>query len=386
MYVLSVLDGAPSQAHRDIIFGVVLICAALLIGLFAHTLFFWLLAKLRHRSVKDVPVIRITMRRVRKPALAIILITALGPVLPFVGLPAKYLPDVAKGAGILWFLALGWLMISSLYTFEDLMLLRYDTADSDNLKARRIRTQLQLFRRMGIILLLVVDAGLILSLFRDSQVWHYGAGLLASAGLASLVLATAAKSTAENMLAGLQIALTEPIRLDDVVIVEGEWGRIEEINTTYVVVAIWDYRRLVVPLTYFIEKPFQNWTREKADLMGTAFLYVDYSVPVPALREELTRLLEASPLWDRKINACQVTNLSEHTMEIRCLLSARNSSEQFDLRCIIREGMIEFIQKNYPDAFPRTRFSALSSMAQQNSGEGSQSNHAEALPAGMREL
>ena len=356
---------APTPEHHRIIVGVVLVCAALLVGLFAYTLFFWILGKLRHRSVKDVPMLRIIMQRVRKPALAIILITALGPVLPFIDVPSAYVADVGKAAGILWFLALGWLMVSAVYTVEDVMMLRYDISSADNLKARRVRTQLQLLRRMAIILLLVVDAGLILSLFRDSQIWHYGAGLLASAGLASLVLATAAKSTAENMLAGLQIALTEPIRLDDVVIVEGEWGKIEEITTTYVVVAIWDYRRLVVPLTYFIEKPFQNWTRETADLMGTSFLYVDYSVPVPALRAELTRLLEETTQWDRKIVACQVTNLSEQTMEIRCLMSARNAGDLFDLRCIIREGMIDFIQKNYPDAFPRTRFSAVSTSGQQ---------------------
>ena len=186
------------------------------------------------------------------------------------------------------------------------------------------------------------------------------------------MLATAAKSTASNLLAGLQIALTEPIRLDDVVIVEGEWGKIEEITTTYGVVAIWDYRRLVVPLTYFIENPFQNWTREHSALMGTAFLYVDYSVPVEALREEFSRLLEESPLWDRKIKALQVTNLSEHTMEIRCLLSARNSGDQFDLRCIIREGMIAFLQKHYPDAFPRTRFSAVGGASQPFAQSGSE--------------
>jgi small-conductance mechanosensitive channel len=214
-----------------------------------------------------------------------------------------------------------------------------------------------------------VDAGLVLSVFRDSQIWHYGAGLLASAGLASLVLATAAKTSASNFLAGMQIALTEPIRLDDVVIVEGEWGKIEEITTTYVIVAIWDQRRLVVPLTYFIETPFQNWTRNTSDLLGTSFLYVDYSIPVQALRDELTRVLENEPLWDKRVNACQVTNLSEHTMEIRCLLSAADASKQFDLRCIVREKMVAFIQKNYPDAFPRTRFSAVSQMGEKSQNE-----------------
>ena len=259
------------------------------------------------------------------------------------------------------FLALGAVLIAGVYLFEDIMMLRYDMGAADNLKARRVRTQLQLLRRLAIIFLIVVDAGLILSLFQDSAIWHYGAGLLASAGLASLVLATAAKSTASNLLAGIQIALTEPIRLDDVVIVSGEWGRIEDITTTYVVVKIWDYRRLVVPLSYFIENPFQNWTRETADLMGTSFLYVDYSVPIKALREEYFSFIGQQPQWDGKIKALQVTNISEHTIEVRCLMSAKNASDQFDLRCIVREHMLEFIQENYPDAFPRTRFASVPS-------------------------
>lgn len=359
----------PTHLHTVIV-GVIAVCVALTMALAVHALTFRLLARFRHKDMVSSPLLRIIVTRLRRPALWITLLTALAIVLQFVGIEEPLLGTVRKALAIAGFLALGWLMISCVYLFEDAMLLRYDASVEDNLKARRVRTQLQLMRRMVIILLLIIDAGLILSLFRDSQAWHYGAGLLASAGLASLVLATAAKSTASNLLAGLQIALTEPIRLDDVVIVEGEWGRIEEITTTYVVVAIWDYRRLVVPLTYFIETPFQNWTREHAALMGTSFLYVDYSIPVQALREEFFRLLEAAPLWDRKIKALQVTNLSEHTMEIRCLLSARNSGEQFDLRCIIREGMIDFIQKNYPDAFPRTRFSAVSTMPPLTPGTG----------------
>ena len=148
-------------------------------------------------------------------------------------------------------------------------------------------------------------------------------------------------------------------------IVQGECGRIEEITTSYVVVRIWDLRRLIVPLSYFIENPFQNWTREHTDLLGTAFIYTDYSVPVQAIRDHFTKVLEASPLWDRKVSSVQVTNLSERTMEIRCLLSARNSSDQFDLRCLVREEMVKFIQENYPEAFPRTRFSSVSNSSEQ---------------------
>ncbi len=351
---------ASPHAHvHALVLGIVAICVALTLAIAIHTVLFRILGRFRHRDVKTSPLLRAVAARLRRPAFAITLLTAVAIVIPFLDIDQPLLGQLEKAFAIVWFLALGWLMVSGVYLFEDAVLLRYDENTADNVKARRVRTQLVLLRRMAVILVLVVDAGLILSLFRDSAIWHYGAGLLASAGLASLVLATAAKTSASNLLAGIQIALTEPIRLDDVVVVEGEWGRIEEITTTYVVVAIWDYRRLVLPLTYFIEKPFQNWTREHADLMGTAFLYVDYSVPVEALREEFSRVLDASPLWDRKIKALQVTNLSEHTMEIRCLLSARNSGDQFDLRCMIREAMIVFIQKNYPEAFPRTRISAV---------------------------
>ncbi|RRA50084.1 mechanosensitive ion channel family protein [Acidipila sp. EB88] len=324
-----------------------------------HAIIFRLLGRFRHKEVEASPLLRIVTQRIRRPALWVTLLAVMQAVLPLFPIEDPLLGTLRTVLWVIFFLVIGWVMVSGVYLFEEVFLLRYDVGVADNLKARRVRTQLQLLRRMAIILLLVIDVGLILSLFQNSRLWHYGAGLLASAGLASLVLATAAKSTASNLLAGLQIALTEPIRLDDVVIVEGEWGKIEEITTTYVVVAIWDYRRLVVPLTYFIEKPFQNWTREHADLMGTAFLYVDYSVPVDALREEFFRVLEEQPLWDRKIKALQVTNLSEQTMEIRCLLSSRNASDQFDLRCIVREAMIGFIQREFPEAFPRTRFSAV---------------------------
>ena len=354
-----------SQHVHAIVGGTILLCIALTLGFAVHAVIFRLLARLRHRDVQASPLIQAVSNRVRRPALFIVLLAMVNIALELqiVTIDEPLFGILQKSFLVALFLTIGWLLVSGVYLFEDVVLLRYNKETENNLQARRIRTQTQLLRRMAIILAMIIDAGLILSLFQNSAIWHYGAGLLASAGLASLVLATAAKSTASNLLAGLQIALTEPIRLDDVVIVEGEWGRVEEITTTYVVVAIWDYRRLIVPLTYFIENAFQNWTREHSDLMGTSFLYVDYSVPVDALREEYFRLLEGSPLWDGKIKALQVTNLSEHTMEIRCLLSARNSGDQFDLRCIIREGMIAFIQKNYPDAFPRTRFSAVGGAA-----------------------
>ena len=357
--IVTIYSVLAAHRHRWSL-SIVAFCAAILVGLFAHDTIFRLISRVRRESPAEKSRLIAIAQRLRQPARWVVILAAIEVIIPLLPVTDIYTVIALKAGAILWCLALGWLLIACVYMVEDFLLLRNDVRASDNLAARRLRTQLQVLRRVAITLFVIADAGLILSLFHNSKIWHYGAGLLASAGLASLVLATAAKSTASNLLAGLQIALTEPIRIDDVVIVQGEWGRIEEITTSYVVVAVWDQRRLIVPLTYFIEQPFQNWTRRTSDLLGTAFLYVDYSVPVTELREEFSRVLESTPLWDRRVNSLQVTNLSEHTMELRCLASSGNSSDLFDLRCYIRERMIDFIQKNYPDAFPRTRFSAVS--------------------------
>ncbi len=372
MNVLAFFQATSHLHEHELFFSVSALCVAIVVGLTLHYVAFQVLARIRKSQPTKQPTLLAALQRLNQPARYIVLLTGIALVLPWLHarLSHEYMAYIFKTVAVLWFASLGWLMVSAVYMTEDLFVARYDISVSDNLRARRIRTQMQLLRRMAIAFLIVIDVGLILSVFKDSTIWHYGAGLLASAGLASLVLATAAKSTAENILAGLQIALSEPIRLDDVVIVEGEWGKVEEITTTYVVIKIWDLRRLVVPLTYFIEKPFQNWTRQSAELLGTAFLYVDYSVPVEALRQEFTRVLEASQQWDRKVNALQVTDLTAQTAEIRCLASAANAPDLFDLRCIIREQMITFIQQNYPDVFPRTRFAAIG----ENSGSTTQEN------------
>ncbi len=305
-----------------------------------------------------------------KPARAIFLLTCLFIVLPFIpGLPDEIEATVRQGLIMLTVIALGWFAVGCIYVLQSIMLRRYDLSAENNIRARRVHTQFQLFRRMLITFVVIVDIGALLWTFDDPRIWHYGSGLLASAGIASLILATAAKSTAANFLAGLQIAITEPIRIDDVVVVQGEWGRVEEINSAYVVVKIWDLRRLVVPLSYFIENSFQNWTRESADIMGTAFLYVDYSIPVEDLRRQLEIVVHASPLWDKRVCGMQVTNLTDRSMELRCLVSSRNSSENFDLRCLVREKMTEWIQQNYPDAFPTTRFASRSDVAPGQNGD-----------------
>ena len=293
-----------------------------------------------------------------KPARAIFVITCLFVVQHSLPVSQELRHDVRLALAIAMVTSLGWFAAGMVYVIQNVFLRRFDLTAADNVRARRIHTQFQLFRRMVLAFVFLITVGVALYTFHDERLWRAGTGLLASAGLATLVLATAAKSTASNFLAGMQIALTEPIRTDDVVIVQGEYGRIEEITSAYVVVRCWDLRRLIVPLSYFIENTFQNWTRSSSELLGYAYLYLDYAVPVEPLRKRLQEIVAASKQWDRKVCGLQVTNLKERTMEIRCLISASNSSDSFDLCCLIREQMMGFVRENYPEAFPLTRFVA----------------------------
>jgi small-conductance mechanosensitive channel len=314
------------------------------------------------------------------PARAIFFITCLLIVLPIVPqVSAGVQAGVRQGLIMALVVALGWFAVGCVYVFQAAVLRNYDLSAENNIRARRIHTQFQLFRRMFITFIVIVDIGALLWTFNDPRIWHYGSGLLASAGIASIIVATAAKSTVANLLAGLQIAMTEPIRIDDVVVVQGEWGRVEEINSAYVIIRLWDLRRLVVPLSYFIENSVQNWTRQSADIMGTAFLYVDYSIPVEDLRQQLNAIVHASSLWDKKVCGLQVTNLTEHSMELRCLVSSRNASENFDLRCLVREQMAAWIQQNHPTAFPITRLAAISGPLNNASDHGGRTSEVESL-------
>jgi len=265
----------------------------------------------------------------------------------------------ALGIGLI--VATAWLLIAMVDVVEAILGHRYSTDASDDLAARRVRTQVQVLRRIIIMMIVVVTIAGVLMTFPSIR--HIGESLFASAGIAAVLAGLAARTMLSNLLAGVQIALTQPIRLEDVVIIEGEWGWIEEITTTFVVVRIWDLRRLVVPISYFIEKPFQNWTRNSADLLGTVFLYTDYTIPVEEVRRELHRLLQSTDLWDGKAWGLQVTNATEKTLELRALMSATSSPRAWDLRCLIREKLVEFLQANYPDCLPKTRadISAMSS-------------------------
>jgi len=274
------------------------------------------------------------------------------------GTPALAISEDAEGAiqkaiGLLLIATVGFLLVRFVEATAQLLLQRYRIDVADNRAARGVYTQVVVLKKIAHAVIALGAIAAMLMTF--DPVRQFGTAMIASAGVAGIVLGFAAQRSLATLLAGFQIAITQPIRVDDVVIVEGEWGRIEEITLTYVVVRIWDLRRLVVPITYFIEKPFQNWTRTSADILGSVFLHVDYSVPLDELRRELTRILEASPRWDRKVNVLQVTDARPHTLELRALASARDAGTAWDLRCEVREKLIAFMQKNHPGSLPRWR-------------------------------
>ncbi|MDA7417416.1 mechanosensitive ion channel [Xenophilus arseniciresistens] len=249
-----------------------------------------------------------------------------------------------------------WLAIRLINGFADAVLLRHSVDVADNMQARRIHTQTRVLARTAMVIVGILGTAMMLMTFPGAR--QVGASLLASAGVIGIVGGLAAKPVFSNLIAGLQIAITQPIRLDDVLIVEGEWGRVEEITGTYVVLRIWDERRLIIPLNHFIEKPFQNWTRASAQLLGSVFVHVDYATPLAPLRAEVERIVKAAPEWDGRFFNLVVTDASERTMQLRVLCTSANSGLSWDLRCKVREGLIDFMQREYPQHLPRLRIEA----------------------------
>jgi len=283
-------------------------------------------------------------------------------LLPFLALlaalPAAHLPQVAlvpiqRAVGLALIAAVGWFAIVCSAVVFDVVSARYRLDVPDNTAARRVQTQVQVLHRIVIVIVSIVTMSVMLMTF--PQIKHIGISLLASAGLAGLVIGTAMKSSLSSLIAGVQIAFTQPIRIEDAVVVEGEWGWVEEIGTTYVIVRLWDLRRMVLPLSYFLEHPFQNWTRQSADLLGSVFLYVDYTVPVEEVRKELRRIVQSNPKWRGQVCVLQVTDATTNAIQLRALVDARDSSSAWDLRCEIREALIQFLQEKYPHGLPRVR-------------------------------
>ena len=339
------------QNWQQFAFPAGILIAAVVVAMVFH----YLLLGILRRISKDSTVIPqgVLNNRLSGPVRWVIIAIAVRFVLPFLELSEEFAEVAAHIISLALIALVSWLLIRTAYLLEDCILSRFKVDEKDNLQARKIYTQLRLVKRIVVVVIVVLAAGMMLMTF--PKVRQLGTTILASAGIIGIVVGMAAQRTIGAFIAGLQIALTQPIRVDDVVIVENEWGRIEEITLTYVVVKIWDLRRLVIPITYFIEKPFQNWTRTTADILGTVYLYVDYTVPVDAVREQLQKILNESELWDKKVCVLQVTNTTERAIELRALMSAADASTAWSLRCEVREKLLNFIKEKYPQALPKLR-------------------------------
>lgn len=305
------------------------------------------------RNITDYSLVRSVVNRLGLPINYFLPILVFNMVLPFMELAPKPLKYLTKMVEIGLIISFGLALAGLVKVFEDYMYHQYDLKKEDNLRERKMRTQLQFVRKFAVSMILVLTLCAVLLSFDNLR--KIGAGLLTGVGVGGIIVGFAAQRSLSNFLAGMQIAFTQPIRIDDVLVVEGEWGRVEEITLTYVVVAIWDERKLILPINYFIEKPFQNWTRTGSNILGTAFLYLDYNAPIDAIRAEFDRLLDGHPLWDKRVKVVHVTNITDRVMEIRLLISAKSSGKAFDLRCFLREKMMLFIQKEHPYCLPKTR-------------------------------
>lgn len=335
----------------DAAFSSLELAVAALIGLFVYAIIFKVLLRLVERQ--DTAIQLSLIRRWRKPAKLLLPLLAVLLALPSLQFPEKLADLLQHLSGLALIASVAWLLSATIYGLQELVLQRYDVTASDNLTARTVSTQVNVLIKIAMVLIFIIAGATMLMTF--DKVRQVGMSMLASAGIAGIIIGFAAQRSLATLIAGIQIAITQPIRLDDVVIVEGEWGRIEEITLTYVVVCIWDLRRLVLPITYFLERPFQNWTRVSADLIGTVTLHCDYRVPVEAVRDELKRILAGNELWDGKSSGLVVLDATDRTIVLRALVSSKNAGDAWDLRCYVREKLVEFLQREYPDCLPRVR-------------------------------
>ncbi len=344
--MLQELTQDPNQ--RSVFF----LSLALVAGLVIYAIVAWLLRKYGRSPKYLLP--EGILKKVWLPLVLLLcsLVIRIGPLRTLLGLE-DYAWHFRKASTLLFIFSFTWLIIKVLRITKKLVVANYDIHDSDNLRARKVYTQFTILERIFIFILVILALGIALMSFESIR--EIGVSVFASAGVAGIIIGFSAQKMIGTILAGIQIALTQPIRLDDVVIVEGEWGRIEEITLTYVVVKIWDKRRLVVPTTYFIEKPFQNWTKTSSDILGTVYLYTDYTVPFDALRGELQRIVEGTDLWDGEVVNIQVTDSRAEYVEVRALVSARDASTAWSLRVHVREKLIAYLQENYPESIAHTR-------------------------------
>ncbi|MDE1570655.1 mechanosensitive ion channel family protein [Aquabacter sp. P-9] len=348
-YVVETLNGSLAWVPSWVVSLIVFLLAVLL-ARFLHGIAFRILT----RVVAGMDLFwRSLVSRTEGPTRLAAITVALGFAASIAPLTVRETALVQQGLALCFIALVAWLANTALHIWVTVYLRRFKLDADDNLLARKHVTQTRILRRAAgtIIFTLALSA----ALMSFEEVRQYGVSLLASAGVAGIVLGLALQPVLKNLFAGIQLAVTQPIRIDDALLVEGEWGKVEDITSTYVVLKLWDWRRLILPLSYFMEKPFQNWTREGSALIGSVMIYLDYRVPVAAVRKKVEEIASASLLWDRQVVNVAVTDFRETVMEVRILVSAVHAGAAFDLRCEVREKLIAFLQEAHPEALPRLR-------------------------------
>jgi len=346
----SLLTGAEAWLRATLVYA-----GAVAAGLLVHAIAF----RIAHQITKRIPSIAFIrdsiLKRSRGPLRLLVPLLFVYAADPFAQsyLSTNTQAVIDGGLHVVAVISVSWLLVAAVLVLEDAIAERYSIDEADNLKARKVVTQVRILRRIATVVIGVLGLGAILLKYEPFR--ELGTGILASAGIIGIVVGIAAQRTLGNLIAGFQIAFTQPIRVDDVVIAEGDFGWVEEITLTYVVVRVWDQRRIVLPITQFIEQPFQNWTRKTSELLGTVFLYVDHTTPIDEIRAALGRIVEASAYYDGRVWRLHVTNATEKTVELRALMSAASAPDLWELRCEVREKLIAYMQEHFPESLPRVR-------------------------------
>ena len=326
---------------------VLVVVVAVVIYLVANLLFSRSLARIR----SSIRYVSIPLELMAWPFRLLLSLMTLSLLLHYMQLSGDIRDLLNHTLLIATIIEISWFLMRMLIVLEQFILQHYAAKVRENEAARKISTHVSLARKiLNVLLVLFALAGVLMTF---DTVRHVGMSILASAGIAGIILGFAAQKSLTTLISGIQIAITQPISIDDMVVVENERGRIEEITLTYVVVQLWDQRRLIVPITWFIDRPFQNWSRTSPELLGSVFFYTDYTVNPETLRHELERVVSSTPLWDGRVAKLQITNITDKSVEIRALVSAANFSNVWDLRCLVREQLIEFIKSNYPGWLPK---------------------------------
>jgi small-conductance mechanosensitive channel len=352
------------HAYQNWIVGIAVLVVALAVAFGLHRVAYFVLARIARRAPGVV--YSSLVRRSRAPVCGLVLLLVFLLFLPGVPLAPRADAIVYRVAALALTAMVGWLVVKCMGVVSDVVTSRFDVGNLDNLRARQVWTQTQLMQRFAIGIVVVLTVCIML--MSIPGVRQVGISQFASAGVAVIVIGMAAQQVLKNVLAGIQLALTDPVRVQDTVVVEGETGTVEEIRSTYIVVKTWDLRRLIVPLSHFIEQPFQNWTRVPTNMLGTVYLYVDYTVPVDRVRERFEALTKANPLWDGVVCGLQMTDVKDRTVELRGLVSAK-TGDVFNLRCQVREAMVDWLQGEYPESLPRLRADLLTARRSEDGGE-----------------